>query len=85
MAQDEKEEEEVAVVSNSTQLDIDVDYYSISFVSFLVFYQATHKITRNDLSNIMYNVLFVFAMQMILVVLIGYTFVGDLAFAPATL
>lgn len=57
---------------------MDVDYYSLSFVCFLKFYQVKHSITRNDLANIMYNVCFVFFMQMILVFLIGYEFDGPM-------
>lgn len=59
------------IITDPDRIDIEPDYYSISFVSFLKFYQAKHKILRSDLSNIFYNVLFVFFMQMIIVALIG--------------
>ena len=42
------------------KLDIEEDYYSLAYVSFIRLHQIKHDITNADLSNIFFNVLFVF-------------------------
>jgi len=58
----EIEEAAEAMVGASDQLQIDHDFYTIAFVSFIKFNQIKYKISRSDLADIMYNVLFVFGM-----------------------
>ena len=78
--EEDAEEEADAVVKDAEVLEIEADYYSLAFVCFIKYYQKTHTITRLELSNTMYNVLFVFNMQMALIALICYDFAQDFGF-----
>jgi len=50
------------------QANFPKDYYSISFVAYIEFYQKYFGITQDDLTKTIYNILFVFTMQLVLII-----------------